>query len=81
MRVHGHQGFIVTSLDEATRSSRVHRNLIARLHGRQGREFVTSLLGNLAVWLRLQARQSLKENNEKQQKTETKVLTTKLGEQ
>ena len=28
--------------------------------------------------MRLQTRQGLKENNEKQQRTETKVLTTKL---
>ena len=58
MRVRGRQGLIVTSLDEGTRSSRYHRNLIARLHGHQG-VIVTSLLENLAVWMRLHGRQGI----------------------
>ena len=135
VRLHGRQGVILTSLlenpgsldevtrssrfhhnlslDKVTRSSRVHRNLIARLHGHQG-VIVTSLLENRAVWMRLHGHQgiivtsldegtrssrvhrnltagkpgSLEEvtsssrsqgKQRKQQKTETKVLTTKLG--
>ena len=58
MRVHGPQDIIIISLDEGTRPSGSHRNLIARLHGHQG-VILTSLLEKLEGWMRLHGRQSI----------------------